>query len=937
MEQQRRLRMILDSAIDYAIVVLDRRGLVTEWNEAAHRILGWTEAEMLGKPASVFFTEKDCREGIPDREMEAAVQAGRGTNERWHLRKDGSCFWASGEMMPLKDEVGVLQGFMKVLRDRTAQREAAEKKRMDAEFLRSILASSADCIKILDLEAKLTFMSENGQQIMEVDDFNAIRSCPWPDFWQDQGNVDAKAAVATAREGGVGHFRGGARTLAGTPKYWDVQVTPIFGVDGRPEKLLCVSRDITAMQSAEMTLREAADRSTALLELDEQLRNMNDPIDMSFIAAKILGQTLNVNGAGYGTVDSNTEVVDIQRDWTACGMPSLVGQHAIGNYGLDLDDLRLGEPAIVFDDDPDQRMVASLATSKEISAASFVVFPLVEHGCLVALFFVRSDVPRIWTADDVGFIRNVTERTRSVIERRRAERNLRNLADSLEQQIDARTRERNQLWNSARDLLIVADYDGRILRLNPAWTQTLGWTNEHLLSGGYREIIHPDDLPVVMKTLSKMRRSQEPASYENRVKAASGEWHTIFWQISPEEGGEQLTAIGRDVTDSRHLEEQLRQSQKMEAVGQLTGGLAHDFNNLLLGITGSLELLQMRVMQGRIKDVDRYINAAQNSAKRASALTHRLLAFSRRQTLEPKPTDLRRLVCGMQELIERTAGPEIEVETVMSGGLWVTLIDSNQLENALLNLCINARDAMPDGGKLTIETGNRWLDARAARERGLSPGQYVSICVSDNGSGMSADVISRAFDPFFTTKPIGQGTGLGLSMIYGFAQQSGGQVRIYSEVGHGSMVCLYLPRHVGEAELVDAAAELSDAPRAEQGETVLVVDDEPAVRMLVTEVLEDLGYTAIEAADGPAGLKVLQSGVRIDLLVTDVGLPGGMNGRQVADAAHVARPGLKVLFITGYAENAVLSHGHLDFGMHVLTKPFAMEVLATRIKELIST
>ena len=291
----------------------------------------------------------------------------------------------------------------------------------------------------------------------------------------------------------------------------------------------------------------------------------------------------------------------------------------------------------------------------------------------------------------------------------------------------------------------------------------------------------------------------------------------------------------------------------------------------------------------------------------------------------------------MAELIGRTMGPEITVEpAVGTARLWPTLVDTGQLENALLNLCINARDAMPDGGKLTIETANCCWDQRIGRERDLPPGEYVSLCVSDTGTGMTPEVIARAFDPFFTTKPIGMGTGLGLSMIYGFAKQSGGQARIHSQVGQGTTVCLYLPRHLGEAETAEPDFELANAPRAEDGQTVLVVDDEPTVRMLVTEVLEDLGYTAIEAADGAAGLKALQSDVRIDLLVTDVGLPGGMNGRQVADAARVARPGLKVLFITGYAENAVLSHGHLDPGMHVLTKPFAMEALASRIKNLIS-
>ncbi len=373
----------------------------------------------------------------------------------------------------------------------------------------------------------------------------------------------------------------------------------------------------------------------------------------------------------------------------------------------------------------------------------------------------------------------------------------------------------------------------------------------------------------------------------------------------------------------------------MEAVGQLTGGIAHDFNNLLTGISGSLELLETRINQGRLNDVPRYVAAAQGASKRAAALTHRLLAFSRRQTLDPKPIDANRLIAGMEELVRRTIGPAVHLEVVAAGGLWATLVDPPQLENALLNLCINARDAMPDGGRITIETANKWLDAHGARGARPAAGP-VRLDLRDRyRTGMPPDVIAKAFDPFFTTKPIGQGTGLGLSMIHGFVRQSGGQVRIYSEVGLGTTMCLYLPRHYGEAEIPDAVPDLSQAPRAEQGDTVLIVDDEPTVRLLVTEVLEDLGYTAIEAADGAAGLKVLQSDVRIDLLVTDVGLPGGMNGRQVADAARVTRPELKVLFITGYAENAVLGNGYLEPGMQVLTKPFVMEALASRIKELI--
>jgi PAS domain S-box-containing protein len=400
--------------------------------------------------------------------------------------------------------------------------------------------------------------------------------------------------------------------------------------------------------------------------------------------------------------------------------------------------------------------------------------------------------------------------------------------------------------------------------------------------------------------------------------------------------------ITRDITEASQTrealavaQEALAQSQKMEAVGQLTGGLAHDFNNLLAGIGGSLELVQSRLAQGRLKEIDKFLTAAQGAVRRAAALTHRLLAFSRRQTLDPKPTDLNRLTTGMEELVKRTVGPQITVEVVGAAGLWNSLIDANQLENALLNLCINARDAMPDGGRLVIETANKWVDECVGRMRDLPAGQYVTLSVSDTGSGMAPEVVKRAFEPFFTTKPLGMGTGLGLSMVYGFTKQSGGQTFIYSEEGHGTRISLYLPRYLGAAMDPGIEAAAPDFPRGGTGQTVLIVDDEPTVRMLVTEVLEELGYTGIEAGDGPSGLNILQSKARIDLLISDVGLPGGMNGRQLADAGIALRPELKVLFITGYAENAVISHGHLLPTMKILTKPFTLDALANRIDAIL--
>ncbi len=394
--------------------------------------------------------------------------------------------------------------------------------------------------------------------------------------------------------------------------------------------------------------------------------------------------------------------------------------------------------------------------------------------------------------------------------------------------------------------------------------------------------------------------------------------------------------VAEEMAERGRVEEALRQAQKMEAIGQLTGGIAHDFNNLLAAVGGSFSLIERRIADGK-PGVDRYISAGQDAVRRAASLTQRLLAFSRRATLDPKPTDVNKLIVGMEELVRRSVGPDVEVEVVGQAGLWLTKVDASQLESALLNLCINGRDAMaPGGGRLTVETANKWLDDRAARERDLMPGQYVSLCVTDSGVGMDEETIARAFDPFFTTKPIGQGTGLGLSMVYGFTRQSGGQVRIYSEVGKGTTVCLYLPRHAGQAEEAEpSASEHRIEPGS--GETVLVIDDEATLRMLMVDVLEEAGYRVLHAGTGPEGLKLLQSDVKVDLLVTDVGLPGGMNGRQVADAARVTRQGLKVLFITGYAENAAVGNGHLEPGMIVVTKPFVITDFAAKVRELIDS
>ena len=391
-----------------------------------------------------------------------------------------------------------------------------------------------------------------------------------------------------------------------------------------------------------------------------------------------------------------------------------------------------------------------------------------------------------------------------------------------------------------------------------------------------------------------------------------------------------------EMLERGRAEEALRHAQKMEAVGQLTGGIAHDFNNMLTGIIGSLDLMKRYIAAGRSAEVGRFTEAAVSSAQRAAALTHRLLAFSRRQSLDRKPLDPNRLVTSLQDLFSRTTGSHIDVQVDLGKNIWPVNTDAGQLESALLNLIINARDAMPEGGKLLVKTANSYLDGSdISTLEPVKAGDYVMLEVSDNGSGMSPQILAKAFDPFFTTKPIGQGTGLGLSMIYGFAQQSGGHVSISSESGTGTRVRVYLPRHYSLEAQPRQPVNSADAPCAIAGECVLLVEDDPAVRMLVLNVLDELGYTAHQAPDAKTALPLLESSLRIDLLVTDVGLPG-MNGRQLAEIARQHRPGLSVLFMTGYAESAAERKGFLDEGMDMIGKPFTIETLATMIRDMIT-
>ncbi|ASK96389.1 PAS domain-containing protein [Xanthomonas campestris pv. merremiae] len=654
-EAEVRNRQILDSVMDYAIIATDMHGRVTSWNEGARRILGWSEAEMLGQTLQRTFTPEDVEQRQMLIEAAAALESGSGMDERWHVRKSGERFWANGSLMVLREETGEAIGFVKVLRDRTAERLASEALQKSERRLDALVRASSQSI------------------------FSA--SVCWRQLRQLVGDGVLSDAVSA------------------TPD-WQAMVHP-----------------------------------------DDRAR---------------LAQALAQATAAKSGVDVEYRVLG-----------------ADGHVGWTL----------------------------------MRAIPLLDEREQIAEWFGTS-------AD--------------ITDKRVAEEQLRQLTETLEE----RVRER-----SAALLL---------------------------------------------------------------------------------------------------AEEKLRQSQKMEAVGQLTGGLAHDFNNLLTAISVGLELLQTRIEQGKYDRLERYVEMAQSSAARATALTQRLLAFSRRQTLAPTALDVEALVRGMHDIIARTLGPSIALQLRPADQAWQVLVDAPQLENALLNLCINARDAMPDGGQLTISLHNRALDAAAAQQLELPPGDYVCLSVQDTGTGMTAEVMARVFEPFFTTKPIGQGTGLGLSMIYGFTRQSGGHVRIDSEVGVGTTMALYLPRFTGVLAQDEVAP--ADAPlqrNAAHSRTVLLVEDETAIRVLISEVLTEAGYRVIETAEGSAAVERLRSQEHIDVLVTDVGLTGGLNGRQVADAGRQSRPALPVLFVTGYAASAAVGAGQLDDGMEVLTKPFQAIELERRVAQLL--
>ncbi|GGK01070.1 PAS domain S-box protein [Pseudomonas matsuisoli] len=939
---------IFNSAIDHAIIAMDLDGRVTGWNIGAERLFGWTSAEMVGHSIECLLGPEDRAAGWADLELRNVLEKGRFESERWQVRADGQRFWGAGETTPLRTADGEQIGYFKVLHDRTEQHQVRLRLEEEEARYRALVDSIDAGFCIIEMA-----FDENGRgrdyRFIEVN----------PAFERHTGI--ANAAGRWMREIAAEHEQHwfdiyGEVALTGKPvrfennaealgRWYDVYAVRIG--DPAAARVGILFNDLSERRQAELALARSEAHWRGVFEtlqegfiLGELIRDASgQACDWRYLDVNpAWGTMLGIPLEGVAGRSVRDVVPGIEPEWIshiANVVETSVSEEFVRQVGVlgrwyegrvhHLDGDRF---AVTFQDVTQRRLedvrrrglldlLDRFHDLGEIESMAYAAAEMLGRTlavsragyCTLDERYRAVTVERDWALPGMPLLAG----THSL-------RSISGFADTLlrgESVVvdDIRADPRTQGHAVDMEALSI----GSMLQVP---ITELGRTVAVFFV--CRSIVthwQQEDIAFVLEVASRARAAIERRRAEQKLRALNASLER--------EVGERTEALLKS-------EEKLRQSQKMEAVGQLTGGLAHDFNNLLTGIAGSLELLQNRIAKGRLEGLERYMQAAQGASTRAASLTHRLLAFSRQQTLDPKPVNINSLVEGMEELVRRTVGPSIEIDVECTMDLWLTLVDRNQLENALLNLCINARDAMEGGGCLLIETSNVWMNSRTAAEVDLPVGHYVALSVIDNGCGMPSDVVAKAFDPFFTTKPLGMGTGLGLSMIYGFARQSGGQVKIASVFGQGTAVTLYMPRYVGETQ-ADNFEVPPDMPRTGAGETVLVVDDEPTVRMLITDVLEDMGYRALEAGDAESGLQALQSSsVRIDLLISDIGLPGGMNGRQMADQARIARPQLKVLFITGYAESDVFGVGQLPSGMHLLTKPFGIDVLGRKVKELLT-
>ena len=890
-----------------------------DWNILASnatycRITGRSEDELRGANCLSFTHAEDVDAGARALQSLAAGTADKVSFEKRYLRPDGSTIWVRSNLSRVSGGQGANR-FLKVVEDITDVREAREALRESEEFNRRILASSSDCIKVLSLEGRLESMSPGGLEVMEIDDFDALQGKYWPELWPEDERDKVATALADAKAGRIGRFQGFCPTGRGALKRWDVIVSSIVGTDEKPEKLLSISRDITAQHQLAERQRESETRFREVFE--------NAGVGMIEIDAD---WNILASNAAYRRITARTE-----SDLTGANCLSFTHR----------EDVDVGARAL-------QSLAA--ATTDKVSFEKRYLRP---DGATV---WVRSNLSRVSGEKGANRFLKVVEDITHV---RQAQEALR----------ESEARFRTLFQSIDEGFCIIEFLDGPHGALsdyvhvaaNPAYEKHAGIPN--IVGQKLREMV-PDEADRWAAIYREVLLTGEPVRFEQELMATGRHLELAAFRVEPKER-RQVAVLFQDVTARKRAElelkrlnetlelrvaeeverrgqaeEALRQAQKMEAVGQLTGGIAHDFNNLLTVITGNVDAARRHLGDTAEARVQRALGSAMIGAERAAVLTQRLLAFSRRQPLDPKPIDVNKLVGGMAQMLHSTLGETIALETVGAAGLWRIEADPHQLENAIINLAVNARDAMGvetgGSGKLTIETANTHLDRDyAAQNAGVTAGQYVVICVSDTGHGMDEETLERVFEPFFTTKEVGKGTGLGLSMVYGFVKQSGGHVKLYTEVGVGTTVRIYLPRFIGDED-EEKPGENAIVPEGSRDETILVCEDDDDVRAYTVEVLRELGYRVLEAHDGPSALRLLerQEG-KVDLLFTDVVLPAGMTGAVLAAQVREMRPDIRILFTTGYARNAIVHHGRLDAGVELITKPFSYADLAARVRDML--
>ncbi len=710
-------------------------------------------------------------------------------------------------------------------------------------------------------------------------------------------------------------------------RWWQAVSVPVLSDGGAVEAIVHQVTDVTRQRAADDALRDSNRRLAFLDKLGRATAPLEDADAVLGVTTRMLGEEMDLSVCAYADMDADEDGFTIRGDWAAPSATSIVGHYNLADFGrLAVANLGAGRPLVI--NDMAEIAPEEAATFQAIGIAATICLPLVKNGRLVALMATHRAQPHRWSDAELALVREVTDRSWAHVERVAAVEELRALNETLEQQVAQRTAERDRVWLTSRDLLIVIDAAGTIRGANPAWRTVLDWSEEELLGRSTHAIVHPDDHARMEEQIAAAVR-RPVQGVELRLLHRDGSHRWISWVAAPD--GDLIFGNGRDITEDKATQEQLaaaqeqlRQSQKLEAMGSLTGGVAHDFNNLLTPIVATLDLLERRGVGGEREQ--RLIGGAIQSADRAKTLVQRLLAFARRQPLQSVPVDVVALSRNMAELVASTAGPQIRVIVDAPDGLPTALADPNQLEMAILNLAVNARDAMPAGGALRISVASKTL--AAGHETALRPGDYLALSVADTGSGMDAATLARSIEPFFSTKGIGKGTGLGLSMVHGLASQLGGALEIHSKAGLGTNVVLWLPAGGDAAAAATPAVARGDAAAPGAQRTALLVDDEEIIRESTADMLGELGYTVVQASSAEEALSLIHAGAAPDIVVTDHLMPG-MNGTDLAHAAHELLPATRVLIVSGFAELEAI-----EPGLARLAKPFRKSDLSASLAAL---